>query len=344
MTALAFADVEQLAYLGGRFAQVAGALAEVDAATGRAARATWRWRGPASEHFEVALGAVERHTRGARPPYEQVAAAVRQYVAAVEESAAQLRRVASLRNHAEALSARAPAIGPDPGEALRCQAAQLERQALASHEEAAARTAATVRTAQESLPRAQRGTGWSRFTTDLVAGSWEQVTGLAGFGLLAARAAGGDGRAREEVWSAAKGAWRVWEPAAQVWQDVRDGRYGLATSGLLGMAATGGRRPRLVTNLEVAHGEALQAARWTALRESLGVRPDALTADAARLFAQEALGGHAVREHVAKSHDYLRWRADDMGGPASTFTDAWTAQTRPRPDPQDKCHGTGPTR
>ncbi len=324
MTGLDTADAERLWRVGGRFAEVATSLREVQEATGRAARATWRWRGPASEHFEAALGVVERHTGRARPPYEQVAGAIRQYAAVVEESAEQLRRAAGIRSRAAVMSARAPAVGPDPGEGLRWQAVQLERQARAAHEAAAVRAASLIRAAEASLPRAPRGTGWSRFTTDLVDGSWQQVTGLAGFGLLAARAMRGDGHARTEVWSAAQGAWRVWEPAVQAWHDLRDGRYGLVASGVLGMAV-GRFRPRRVTDLEVAHGEALQAARWSALQDALGVSEGPAGQFDPRLWVQESLGGHAVREHVAKSEAYLRWRADQKGL-ASSFSDARTAQ------------------
>ncbi len=326
MTALAGADTESLVLLGARLTAVAGALTEVEDATRRAGRAAWRWRGPAAQHFDTALTATERHSVRVRPPYEQVGGAVRSYALAVEQAAAAVRRAAAMRADADVLSARAPAIGPDPGEALRWAATHLERQATAAHEEAAARAAAQVRAAQESLPRAARGTGWSRFTTDLAGGVLQQAVGLAGFGVVAARAVGGDRGARAEVWSAARGAWRVWEPAVQVWHDVRDGRYGLAASGALGMAV-GRIRPRLVTDLEVAHGEALQAARWAALTDRLGVREEHLTHGSLRasLFAQEALGGHAVREHVAKSDAYLRWRSQSYAV-VSTFPDARTAQ------------------
>ena len=326
MTSLAGADLATLEVLADRLRGVSAVLHDADDALDRGSRATWRWRGPASDHFAAALSGVWRRVRPVPPAFEQAAAALLTYRAVVEEAQFLLRRAAGLRNEAARLTAPAPLVGPDPAEALRWQAQQLERRAQLEHEDAAARAATAVRAATGLLPRAERGTGWSRFTTDLVTGSLQQVTELAEFALLAARAGRGDGQAREEVWSAAKGAWRVWEPAVQAWHDVRDGRYGLAASGALGMAFV--RRPRLVTDREVAHGEALQEARRQALRERIPLRePRPLRVGdlSAPLFVQEAMGGHAIREHVAKSDAYLRWRADQKGL-ASSFSDAHTAQ------------------
>jgi Bacterial CdiA-CT RNAse A domain len=328
------AEPLEIASLGVRLMRAASAVADL-----RPVALPSSWRGRTAEVVGGRLCAVSAKVPRIERAYDDSGRALLLYARAAEDAQSLARKAADLRREADRLSALSPMPGPDPGDALRMTAARWEAEAQDLHDAAARRAIAVLDEVAASAPPARRRAAGERFRADLGTSVWSQVSGLAGLVVTAGEALGGNRAARDELVSVAKESWRVWEPFVDLYQQLDDGRGGLAVGSSLGfIGAKGAIRPGrpsakgthdLVDDIKVARGEARQESRVRFLIDLLGVirRPYRPGDQSIGIYAHEAMNGHAVRQHVAKSFVFLRWRADtDKGGRASSFYDARTAQ------------------
>jgi Bacterial CdiA-CT RNAse A domain len=334
MGGLLAAEPLEIASLGLRLLRASAAVAAA-----RPVELPSSWRGRTAEVIGGRMCAVARVLPRIEEAYDDSGRALLLYAGAVEDAQALARRAADLRAEADRLSALSTWSGPDPGDALRMTAARWEVQAAEMHDAAVRRCVAVLDEVAQSAPRVRAGVAGERFRADAAGSVWGQLTGLAGLAVNAGEALGGNRAARDELVSVAKESWRVWEPFVDLYQQLDDGRGGLAVGSAMGFLggkgairpvrpSAGGTHGR-VDDVDVARDEARQEAVMRHVMHVLGTvarpwRPGDATFG---LFAHEAMNGHAVRQHVAKSLAFVRWRAHPQRSKtASSFPDARTAQ------------------
>lgn len=344
MSSLVTTDIGSIEQAAWVLAQCADRTAEATAACQRAGRTTWRWRGPAQRSFDASLGDLQQRLTQIQSAHEQGASVIRQYVGALALAVERARTADAIDREADALSgqfrrlaaaAPSPVRGPDPGEALRTEAARLRAEAVTSEAVAASIAAAQLDGLAGCAPRSPRLAGASRFASDLAGAVGGSVVGLGQLGVLAVEAMGVGNRekdARGELWQAAKDTVKVWQPFVDMWRDATGGRPGAAFGAALGVGLT--RRQRLqmsrwMDDPRAAHLEAIRQGQ----RESLlrGHVPYPQTADdmirnGVSLLNEEKRGGHVIREHVGAGVGYLQHRIGVGRPAASTFDDLATAE------------------
>ena len=324
----------EIASLGLRLVRAASAVADL-----RPVALPSSWRGRTAEVVGGRLCAVSAKVPRIERAYDDSGRALLLYARDAEDAQSLARKAADLRREADRLSALSPMPGPDPGDALRMTAARWEAEARDLHDAAARRAIAVLDDVAASAPPARRRAAGERFRSDLGTSVWSQVSGLAGLVVTAGEALGGNRAARDELVSVAKQSWRVWEPFVDLYQQLDDGRGGLALGGALGLVGAKGaikpvHNPRpstknLVHDVDLAHSEALQEGAVRDLIDELGIegRPYRDGDTSMDLLGHEAMNGHSIRQHVGKSLAFLRWRADQpRPASASSFSSLQQAQ------------------
>jgi hypothetical protein len=333
VVALAQARPWEVASLGLRLLQASSAVA--DAQSAALSSPALRWRGRAAEAFEGRLGRVARLLPNVEEAYDAAARVLLRYAVELEECSLLARRAAERRVDADRLSAASSLPGPDPGEALRWEAARWEAQAEALHDAASRRAVAELRELTAAAPEARDGASRDRFWSDVRSSVSGQVASTGALFVTSADALAGNRAARDDLVAVAKQSWRVWEPFAEVWQQLDDDRGGLAVGsagGLIGLKGVGPVRPgtlNLVRPVDLAWSEARQENGLRHLVDKLGLVQAAYRPGDAgmTLYGQEGVRSHGVRQHVSKSHAFVRWRADNHpSGAASSFPDGRVGQ------------------
>lgn len=345
MTSLASCDAASVEQAGRVLAGCADSTEDATVACRRAAHATWRWRGPAQRSFDAALGALEHQLSAIESVHREASAVLRQYVDALYSAMAQARRADALDREADALSAAfrrasavaaAPLYGPDPGEAVRAQAAAVRRGAEDEHEIAASLAAAQLNGLADRAPSAPRLAATGRFMDDFGSALGGSAVGLGQLAVLAGESIGIGHReqaARRDLWQAAKDTVKVWQPVSDMWHDLTGGRPGSAFGGAAAMAFGPGKlsefRGHRIRDPHLAHKEALrEAQRRDAVAAHVIWRSSAkdLGALGTSLVNEEARGGHAWEKHVAAPRGYLLARNRAGWNRAGTFRDLATAE------------------
>jgi hypothetical protein len=320
-------SVASLALRLGRAADAVADAVDADLSVGE-------WRGAAARAFEGRLAAVLSRLPAVEAAYADASRVVLRYAAELEDAQLEARRARALQEQADALNPPSP-TGPHASEALHEQARRRRELADERHDDAARRAAAALRELADDAPRARRGAGRERFWSDARTSLWEEVAGMASLVTTAADALTGNRAARDELGAVLKESWRVWEPLVEVWHQLQDDRGGLAVGSAGGLFGFRGVRPvtagerDLVGPVELAQEEAAQEHRLRSLVARLGLVLRAYHPgdSGMSLYGHEGLRGHGVRQHVAKSRAFMRWRADTHpGGASSTFPNGVTAQ------------------
>jgi hypothetical protein len=333
-------SVEQAAWL---LAQCADRTADATEGCQRARRATWHWRGPAQRSFDASLGYLQQTFTQIKSAHEEAASVIRQYVGALALAAERARSADAMDREADALSAQfrraaagaaSPLSGPDPGEAVRAQAARMRHEAVEAEEIAASLAAAQLDGLARRSPHAAQSDGAFRFADDFAGAVGGSLLGLAQLGVLGGEALGIGNRekaARGQLRQAANDTWKLWEPLEDMWHDGTGGRPGAAMGTAVSMLTTKQRlrMSRWIRDPHVAHLEAVRQLT----RESLlkGHAPCTQTADdmgrnGVSLLNEERRGGHVIREHVGAGVGYLEHRIGLGRRKASSFDDLDTAE------------------
>ena len=293
-----------------------------------------QWRGEAARAFETRLASVLSRLPAVEAAYADASRVLLRYAAELEDAQLEARRARALQEQADAVRSSSP-TGPHASEGLREQARRRRELADELHDDAARRVAAALRDLAGDAPRARGGAGRERFWSDARSSVWDEVSGTASLVATAADALTGNRAARDELGAVLKESWRVWEPLVEVWHQLQDDRGGLALGSAGGVLGLKGVRPvragerDLVGPVELAQEEAAQEHRLRSLVAQLGLvlRPYHPGDSGMSLYGHEGLRGHGVRQHVAKSRAFMRWRADTHpGGAASSFPNGATAQ------------------
>lgn len=328
------ADPEAVRWAALRLEVAAG---ETRAAAARTAGTFPRaWRGVAAYDCQSRIDETAGRARRVATAYEAAAEALLPYAAALADAQELSRRADALLVAAADAQRREAGLGLHASEGLRLAAERLHAEA-AELERSAGAMCATALDAETG--QAPDTSGWwsvQRLAEDaghVVGGSVAGIGSLLDSAWHALPAVGSRrtrGTARGELWSQAQAAARVWEPPLEMWQALRDGRYGLA-AGTLAMAMSPAKLGRhRLRDPRLAHREALREAwRRDLLADVVIHRQTAadMGVNGVSLVNEEARGGHAIERHVAATRGYLLSRIQsERRLRASTFADLPTAE------------------
>ena len=345
MSSLASCDLWSVEQVSLTLSECGDLAADAEAACGRAAEVTGRWRGPAARAFDECVLGVRRRLASIRSAHHAAGEALGRYALELAEAAELARRADTLTAEADRLSgpfrqqvasaAGVPVCGPDPGQATRSAAARLLHEAMEREAAAAAMAAARLDELAGSAPPAPWSAGPMRFMGDAAGALVGSVVDLGRLALLTGEAIGARSRGREarsELWETAKATVRVWEPVQQMWLDLWGGRPGSAVGAAVAMVLTRKQKLALRTRILDQHLAYREALREDALRTALAsvviTRPSAavMARDGVSLLNEEKRGGHTIAQHVGAATGYLLHRLTLRGQRASTFRDLATAE------------------
>jgi hypothetical protein len=342
VSTLARCDIGSVEQAAWALAQCADRTAAATAASQRAGRATWHWRGPAQRSFDASLADLQRRFTQIEAAHEEAAGVIRQYVIALALAADRARTADAMEAEADALSAQfrraaaaaaLPLSGPDPGEAVRARAASLRCEAVDQEAIAASLAAAQLDGLGMRAPHAPRFTGTFRFADDVAQTGLDTVSGTASLLGSAWQSLPGVGNrisrhdARHELVEAGEAAVSVWNIPLEIRDALGDDRPGLAAAAMAGAWGPGklSKLDRHRTHdVGLAEKEAYrEAERRTLLtgRRIWRQSAEEMGRNGVDLINEEARGGHTWEKHVAASRAYLTSRNREGWRRAGTFRD-----------------------